>query len=467
MNYLKTIYKNILSLSVAELFSRIINLFTTAYLARVILPEGFGIINFATAFVSYFVLFVDFGLDSIGTRDIARNKKEVGIYAGTFLIFRLSIALGISIVYFIIVHSLNLSLLEKNILYLTGLNLFLTAIMLQWIFRAYEQMKYISIGQIIGSIINLIGVVLIVEGIKDLEQVIIIGLVATLINNIFIIFIYKIKIGKVHFNIKLSLLKNLIKDAYPIGISLIMIAIYYNLDHIMLGFMVGNKAVGFYSAAYKILMYGIVPAAIIINSFFPKLSQYVGQKDELKLLMSKLSLLMFIVGTTISLFCFLFAKEIILLFYGDKYFSSIILLQILMVNVFIIYVNMTYGNPLNAWNKQKEYLKIIVLGALTNIALNFILIPKYYAFGAAIATLSSEIVVLVGIIYVHYKFLKKIHFVIISKLIPIVCFVSLCKLGIGHFLNNSFLVFLITFSLFILLINIFKLFRIKEYFGDQ
>ncbi|MBN2571064.1 MAG: oligosaccharide flippase family protein, partial [Ignavibacteriales bacterium] len=210
LNYLKTIYENILSLSVAELISRIINLFTTAYLARVILPEGFGIINFATAFVSYFVLFVDFGLDAIGTRDIARNKKEVGIYAGTFLIFRLSIAFGISIVYFIIVHSLNLSLIEKDILYLTGLNLFLTAIMFQWIFRAYEQMKYISIGQIIGSIINLIGIVLIVEGIKDLELVVIIGLIATLINNIFMIFIYTIKIGKVHFNIKLSLLKNLI-----------------------------------------------------------------------------------------------------------------------------------------------------------------------------------------------------------------------------------------------------------------
>ncbi len=69
------IFKNLISLASAEVISKIIALITAAYLGRILKPEGFGILGFATAFVSYFLLMVNFGLDTYGTRETAKDKN--------------------------------------------------------------------------------------------------------------------------------------------------------------------------------------------------------------------------------------------------------------------------------------------------------------------------------------------------------------------------------------------------------
>ncbi len=73
----KTILKNFISLSGGELLSKGIAFITTIYLARVISPEGFGILGYTTAFVSYFLLFIDFGFDIISIKKIANDKSII------------------------------------------------------------------------------------------------------------------------------------------------------------------------------------------------------------------------------------------------------------------------------------------------------------------------------------------------------------------------------------------------------
>ncbi|MHB8853951.1 MAG: oligosaccharide flippase family protein [Ignavibacteriaceae bacterium] len=70
------ILRNLISLTSAEVISKIVGLITAAYLGRVLKPEGFGILGFATAFVSYFLLIGNFGLDTYGTREIAKDKNH-------------------------------------------------------------------------------------------------------------------------------------------------------------------------------------------------------------------------------------------------------------------------------------------------------------------------------------------------------------------------------------------------------
>ena len=77
MNNWATILKNFLSLSAGEFLSKLIGFFTTIYLARQISPEGFGILGYSTAFVSYFLLFIDFGFDVISVQKIENDKSVV------------------------------------------------------------------------------------------------------------------------------------------------------------------------------------------------------------------------------------------------------------------------------------------------------------------------------------------------------------------------------------------------------
>jgi O-antigen/teichoic acid export membrane protein len=70
----------------------------------------------------------------------------------------------------------------------------------------------------------------------------------------------------------------------------------------------------------------------------------------------------------------------------------------------VISVNIFFGNPLIAWGKQKEYSIAIAFGAVTNIILNILLIPKYSYIGASLATLMAEVAVFVGVFYLFNKY---------------------------------------------------------------
>ena len=74
------------------------------------------------------------------------------------------------------------------------------------------------------------------------------------------------------------------------------------------------------------------------------------------------------------------------------------------MNIGVIGVNVFLGNPLTVWGFQRQYAVAITLGAIANIFLNLLLIPKYSYNGAALATLLSEVVVFCGVLYLFIKY---------------------------------------------------------------
>ncbi|MCD3364065.1 flippase, partial [Clostridium botulinum D/C] len=85
------------------------------------------------------------------------------------------------------------------------------------------------------------------------------------------------------------------------------------------------------------------------------------------------------------------SKEIIVLLFGQKYVEAYIPFVILLIYILILFMRENYGYSLNAWNKENEYLKSVVISALTNLILNLIFIPMYGIIAAAMTTLVSEI----------------------------------------------------------------------------
>jgi O-antigen/teichoic acid export membrane protein len=172
---------------------------------------------------------------------------------------------------------------------------------------------------------------------------------------------------------------------------------------------------GYYSAAYKINLIAIIPAAITVKSFFPQLSKSTINLRERDLLLNDYAKILFIVGTLVSVILFTLTDNIIGVVFGDSFQYSSTLLKILSLNVLLIFINSVYGNPLLAWNKQSRYLIGIGCGAIVNIILNFILIPNYLAVGAAIATISGEAVVLNVMMYFHWKETHQVYIYNLSK----------------------------------------------------
>ena len=403
----KTIIKNFISLSGGELLSKGIAFVITIYLARVILPEGFGILGYTTAFVSYFLLFIDFGFDIISVKKIANDKSIISKYVNNIISFRIILALIIFTILSIVVFFLNETLVVKLALLLTGLNLFVQSISTEFVFQATEKIKYLSIKVVAKNVIILIFVFAFVKDISDVLLVIGISIFANFVMNIWLYLKYSKFFDKFKWVIEKKFLKALFAESFPLLISAFMISVYYNLDMVMLGNIKTQTEVGIYNAAYKIFMIGIIPLGAIVRIFLPSLSK-IKEVELLKKTLRNFGIMMLGSGLIISSFIFFTSHQVIQIIFGDKYIGAIIPLMLLALNITVISVNVFFGNPLTVWGKQKAYSVAITIGAIVNVVLNIILIPKYSYNGAAFATLLSEAIVFVGVFSLFNKNLKNI-----------------------------------------------------------
>ncbi|MCF6270749.1 MAG: flippase [Melioribacteraceae bacterium] len=403
----KTILTNFISLSGGELLSKGIAFITTIYLARVISPEGFGILGYTTAFVSYFLLFIDFGFDIISVKKIANNKSIISKYVNNIISFRILLASLIFLFLTLIIFLLNETLIIKFALLITGVNLFVQAFTTEFVFQATEKIKYLSIKVVAKNIIILVLVLFFVKTISDVLWVVGISVFANFIMNIWLLKIYHKYFESFKWLIDRKFLKALFSESFPLIISSFMISIYYNLDMVMLGNMKTQAEVGIYNTSYKIFLIGLIPLGVIVKIFLPALSK-IKDSVKLKETLKKYGIMMFGAGIIISTFVFFTAKYSIEIIFGIEYTNAVIPLMILALNLLVISVNVYFGNPLTVWGKQKAYSIAITFGAIANIILNIILIPEYSYNGAALATLLSEVVVFVGVLILFNKHFKSI-----------------------------------------------------------
>lgn len=398
------IIKNLLSLTSAEVISKIIGLITAAYLGRVLKPEGFGILGFATAFVSYFLLMVNFGSDTYGTREIAKDQSIIPKLVNNILSIRLLFALMWFIIFTLVIVLIDKPMVVKLVLIITAINLFVNALSINWVFFGIEKMWLIAIRHILTNLLSLIGIIIFVSSEKYILIAAGVTVFSGLINSIWLLGVFRKMYGKISFEIDKTYLKEIIKESFPLVLSSFMIAIYYNLDMVMLGYMKSEQDVGIYSAAYKIILVGIIPFTLILNSFFPSLSK-IGLKNssEFRNIIKQYSFFMFASGIIVTAIIFFNASRIVEIIFGNAYNKSAAPLSILSLNLMVISTNIFFGNPLIAWGKQKQYSIAIAFGAVTNIVLNILLIPRYSYIGAALATLMAEVAVFVGVFYLFNK----------------------------------------------------------------
>jgi O-antigen/teichoic acid export membrane protein len=185
--------------------------------------------------------------------------------------------------------------------------------------------------------------------------------------------------------------KSIISSSFSLFLSSLAIILYMKVDQIMIGNMLGNKELGYYSVAVRLSeLWYFVPVAIS-TSFYPLLIKlYQDDKFkywyELQRLHTILFLLSFIVALTVQIF----ADYGILLLYGDKFSASADVLKLHVWSGIFVFLGMAGSNHFVINNIQKYSFFKSLVGLITNIGLNFFLIPLLGIIGAAIATLISQ-----------------------------------------------------------------------------
>ena len=402
-----SIKKNFIMNAILTMSAFIFPLITFPYVSRVLQPEGTGKVAFATSLITYFNMISNLGIPTYGIRACAQVRDDKERLTKT-----VQELLLINIITTIVAYlALSIALLsipklfEDRTLYLiVSLNIILSTIGMEWLYKGLEQYSYITIRSLIFKAVSVILMFLLVHEKSDYVIYGGITIFAASASNVLNFFnSYK------YISLKPVGSYNLKKHMKPVLMFFAMTVattIYTNLDTVMLKFLTTDIDVGYYNAAVRIKTILVSIVTSLGAVLLPRSSYYVEhhQMDEFKRVSGKAIEFVFIFATPLMLFFMLFAREGIYLLSGTSYKGSIIPMQIIMPTLlFIGLSNITGMQILVPLGKEKIVLYSEIAGAITDFVINMLLIPKYSSSGAALGTVIAELVVLL----VQYCFLKK------------------------------------------------------------
>lgn len=391
----KKIFNNFKWLISDKIFTMIIGVFITSIIARYFGPEKYGTFNYALSFTALFTALSTLGLETLVIKDIVDRKfsEEIVLYT-SFLLRVIGGVLLTFLSYFLIriVDPNNPS--THTLVFIMSIVMIAKAfeVVEYWI-QAYQKSKISSIIRMVTYIITSVLKIFLVMFKGNLSTYSLIYLIDSLIIGVsFTIVYFKLNKIKFKFYFDYNYAKSILSRSWYMILSGLMVTLYMRVDQVMLGSMLSNKSeLGIYSAAAQLAtMWYFVPLAII-TTFKPVIIR--NKSIDNKIYLESVQRLYFIItwtGILFSLFILLFSKPIVTLLFGIEYVEAA---SILTVSVWAG-IFATLGSARSIWliseGLQKYTLVYTFFGFITNIILNYILIPTIGGYGAAIATLFSQ-----------------------------------------------------------------------------
>jgi len=400
------IAKNVGALFAAQFVVSILGLVLSVFIARSLGDVIFGKYSFALAFTAIFAIFSDLGYNTLLIREVARDKSSAGKYLNNVLCIRALLSFVIFTLIVITINIMDYPADTKIIIYLFGIYTLIVSFsaVFKVTFRAFEKMEYEAVITILTDVIRVsLGLFVLFLG-YGLIELALIFIFSGVFDVIFSFLICERKFAKLKIELDFEFWKCTIKVALPLSVLSIFGLIYGRIDTIMLSMMEGDAVVGWYNAAFNLVL-GLKPIpALFLNAIFPLMSYYyVSSIDSFKVAYEKASKFLLTLGLPLAVGITLLADRIILILYGEQFYPSVIALQILAWDLLLIFLYLPLGNVLISTNKQNQMAAITCMSVLLNVILNLILIPPLSYIGAAIATI------------ITITFLFVIYFYLVSK----------------------------------------------------
>ncbi|MGC9516148.1 MAG: flippase [Methanomicrobiales archaeon] len=406
MTTAKKIAKNTGVLVLSQIVTYILGFIYVVYVARYLGAAGYGILSFGLAFTGIFAVAVDLGLNTITTRDLARDKKKASNYLGNVTAVKLILSIIVFILIALTINLLGYPPETVTVVYFLGLYVVVAAFsqMFYAIYQAYEEMEYQSIGQVLNTAFILIFTLIAIYYQADLVLISSIYLLGSILVLAYNLIVTYFKFTKFQLMINYSFWKSKVSEALPFGLTSIYGTIYTYIDSVMLSLMQGDLVVGWYSAAYRLILIVLYLPGIINQAIFPVMSKfYISSDDSLRRIQEKFFKYMLILGFPIGVGTTILADRIILLIFGEGFLPSIFALQILIWTIVITFCGAAFVKLFEASGRQMTITKVTGIGVLVNIVMNLVLIPILSFVGASIATVVTEIIVVGSIIGLSYK----------------------------------------------------------------
>lgn len=414
----KSIKYNFVMNALLTMSSVIFPLITFPYISRVLSPDGVGKVYFANSVVAYFTMFAQMGIPTYGIRACAKVRDDKAKLSQTvqeiFTINLVMTTVAYSLFFFTVLIIPRLRQ-DKLLFVIASFSMIFNTIGIEWLYKGLEQYSYITKRFVLVKIVSLIAVFALIRAESDYIMYCGICVFAGGASFVFNFFHARHLIS-----FRPTGYYNFRQHLKPITVFFAMACattIYTNFDNVMLGFMQSDTAVGYYNAAVKIKSILVSVVTSLGAVLLPRASYYIehDMKDEFMRISTKAINFVFLLAMPLIVYFIIFAKESILSLSGIAYMNSILPMRIIMPAILIIGLSNIMGvQMLVPMGKEKIVLYSQIAGVTTNLIINSLLIPRLSSAGAAIGTVTAEIIVwIVQYAYTHTilcEVYKKIHY---------------------------------------------------------
>lgn len=375
-----------------QVLAIIVPLITSAYVSRVLRPEGVGANSFTNSIIQYFILFANMGIGYYGNRQIAYVRENKDQMSKTF--WEIQIVKTIMTLYAFVAFEIFMIFYTRQPEYMwaQSLNLIAIAFDISWFYEGIENFKVTVLKNSLVKVLSMIAIFVFIKGPNDVTLYIIVLALSTLIGNL-----------TLWPNIRRDLNKVSPKFLNPwqhflpmaeLFIPQIATQVYVQLNKTMLGVMVNETSSGYYQYSDNLVKLILALVTATGTVMLPHVANAVSHGDMHKVNKMLYKSFNFVSAVSYPMMFGLAAISLTLApkYYGPGYgpvgpammIESIVILIIAWSNV----LGVQYLLPIH---KQKQFTWSVTLGAIVNLVLNIPLIRVWGLDGAMWSTVLSEI----------------------------------------------------------------------------
>lgn len=369
----KTVLANVSYLSILQIFTILFPLLTYPYLLRVIGLDLYGVIVFAQTIITYVSLVINFGFNMSGAKNVAickENKELLSRIVSSTYLCKLILWSICVVVYFSIISIVPFFKEHYWVYSLSFLLTFNELLLPIWFFQGIENMKYITIVNMLARLLFVIAIFLFIHEREDYLLVPLLNGLGAVVAGILSLCIV---LGRER--VRLSVipireLRSAYKESFPLFVSTLSTQIYVNVNKLVIGSFLGMSEVSIYDLGEKVLNLMKLPISMVSQAVFPKISR---EKN-----IHFVNKIMFLLAGAVFIgymFVFIASRQIVYLFTGAYVNDAIVVIRILGVSAIIISFNCFLGgNRLVPFGFSSMYMKIMICNCLFFLLILLILL---------------------------------------------------------------------------------------------
>ncbi|QQE78733.1 flippase [Alicyclobacillus sp. SO9] len=365
---------------------------------RILGPNKYGLVMFIQAIAQYFVLLTGYGFNISGPSQIAIKRQdsyELSRVVTSILFSKVLLLLASLIVFCGLVLAVPIVRIHWLLSFGSFGYVVADVAFPIWLLQGIEDMKFITIGNVIAKSLSTLAVFLLIRHQSDYWMVPLIMSVSTILGG-------GISFGVAFAKHNLRLAKiglrdivGQLKDGWLVFVSTISISLYTTSNPVILGMFANTAIVGYYTAAEKLINAGQGLLNAVLQAIYPHVAQLFHSSLEKGLLFIRRVITIIAPSTfAVSLGIIALAKPVIVLILGAEYGPSVGVLRILALLPFLISLSNIFGIQTMLNNGMKRPFTVIIsIGAACNLVMSFSLVPFFHQIGTAISVTFSEFVI--------------------------------------------------------------------------